>query len=267
MKTSSPPDTGPEDAVPRAKGNAPVRRLLSLPLALMLLLTLGSVPSCSAASSPWRLVVNDQFGSGGVPAHWSRYDGAYGSGPENCARPDHAFVRNGTMRMVLKYRSTGHCGRGWYSAGMMLGKRFGSVDQKISVRFRVASYGGVHGHRIMPMRFASSSPWPQGGEEDYCESSAVDGCTTFLHSSSGRVSRSYRVNLTKWHTMTFVRRSFTIRSYIDGKLRWTYRGNRSTLPATVKRPVLQQECRSSCPAGTTGKETILVDWVKVWNPS
>ena len=248
-----------------------MKRLLSVPLALAILLTLGSVPSStsSAAPSPWRLVVNDQFRSGGVPAHWSRYDGRYSSGPEdNCARPDHAYVRNGTMRMVLKYRSSGHCGPGWYSAGMMLGKRFGSVDQKISVRFRIASSGGVRGHRIMPMRFPSSSPWPQGGEEDLCESSAVNGCTTFLHSASGREDHSYRVNLTRWHTLTFVRRNFTIRSYIDGRLRWTYRGSRTTLPATVKRPVLQQECRaSSCPSGTSGQETILVDWVRVWNPS
>lgn len=245
-----------------------MKRLLSLPLALALLIALGSVPSSSstASTSPWRLVVNDQFRSGGVPAHWSRYDGPYGSGPKNCARPDHAYVRNGTMRMVLRHRASGDCGRGWYSAGMMLARRFGSVDQKISVRFRVASTGGVRGHRIIPMRWPSTAGWPEGGEEDFCEASGLGGCSTFLHSASGRESRKYRVNLTQWHTMTFVRRSFTIRSYIDGRLRWTYRGSRSTLPATVKRPVLQQECDSSCPSGTTGQETILVDWVKVWNP-
>jgi hypothetical protein len=250
-----------------------VKRSIALLLSLVLGCTgiafatvLETSPS-SAATPFWRLVVNDQFNSGGVPSHWSRYDGPYGSGPENCARPDHATVSGGSMRMLLKHRTSGDCGRGWYSAGMMLNKKFGTVDQKISVRFRVAS-DGVRGHRIIPMRWPSSGAWPEGGEEDFCEGSSYDGCSTFLHSADERESQHYRVNLAKWHVMTFVRRDFTVRAFIDGKLRWKYKGNRATLPATVKRPVLQQECRSGgCPGGTRGQETILIDWIKVYNPS
>lgn len=217
--------------------------------------------------SPWRLVVDDEFDSGGVPEHWSRYDGPYGSGPENCARPDHAFVEGGALHMVLSYRSSGACGAGWYSAGMMLSKRFQSVDQKISVRFRVTRTDGVRGHRVIPMRWPSSGTWPAAGEEDFCEGTSLTGCTTFLHNADGQeASNPYRLDLERWHTVTFVRRHFTILAFIDGRLRWVYHGTPRTLPPTLKRPVLQLECDvDGCPSGTQGQETVLVDWVKVWN--
>lgn len=256
-----------------------MKKVLGVLLSGLLAATVLSQPTTSAGSAvaaetatrkaapAWRLVVDDRFESGGVPGHWTRYDGPYGSGPENCARPDHAFVKNGKMRMVLRYRSSGDCGSGWYSAGMMLSERYQSVDQKVSVRFRVVQRGGVQAHRIIPMRWPSNGEWPAGGEEDYCESSSISGCSTFLHSASGREDTDYRVNLGRWHTMTFVRRNFTVRSIIDGETRWTFRGDRSSLPATLKRPVLQQECRSSCPSGRTGREVILIDRVRVWNPA
>ncbi len=241
--------------------------VIALPLASASASTTAASQSTAVRNaSPWRLVVDDRFNSGGVPRHWSRYDGPYGSGAENCARPDHASVKDGAMRIVLRYRSSGDCGAGWYSAGMMLAKRYQAVDQKISVRFRVASTDGVRGHRIIPMRWPSSGSWPAAGEEDFCESSGLRGCSTFLHHSQGQeYSHTYRVNLTRWHTVTFVRRDFTVRSYIDGKLQWSFRGSPKTLPATLKRPVLQQECSSSCPSGRSGQETIIINWIKVWN--
>ena len=246
-----------------------MKRIIGMLLLCALALPLASASATTMATSrqasTWRLVVDDRFSSGGVPRHWSKYDGPYGSGPENCARPDHAFVKGGAMRMVLRHRASGDCGAGWYSAGMMLSKRFESVDQKISVRFRVSS-DGVRGHRIVPMRWPSSGNWPAAGEEDYCEGTELRGCSTFLHSSSGQQERHYRVNLSNWHTVTFERRDFTLRVLIDGRQRWVYRGSRRTLPATLKRPVLQQECDGDgCPRGTTGRETIIIDWIKVWN--
>jgi len=222
----------------------------------------------TTTTSPWRLVVDDRFNSRGVPGHWSKYDGPYGSGPNNCARPDHAYVQGGSLRMVLRYRGSGDCGAGWYSAGLRLVERYDSVDQKISVRFRVVSLGGVLGHRIIPMRWPASTSAPDPGEEDYCEGSPVSACRTFLHHDGDQEYHTYRVNLTTWHTMTFVRRNFTVRAYIDGVQRWGYRGNPDTLPATPKHPVLQQECQhDGCPRGTTGSEVILIDWIRVWNPS
>jgi hypothetical protein len=242
-------------------------------LALPLASAWASTPEPSSGqttanrASPWQRVVNDMFDSRGVPAHWGKYDGPYGSGPQNCARPGHSFVQDGMLHMVMRYRSSGDCGPGWYSAGMKLAERFESVDQKISVRFRVKTVDGVRAHRIIPMR------WPSHhgsnlGEEDYCEDSSLRGCMTFLHHSDGQEYHQYWVDLTKWHTMTFSRRNFTVRAFIDGKRRWVYHGTKATLPPTLKRPVLQQECRSGgCPAGKRGREVILIDWIKVWNPA
>lgn len=212
--------------------------------------------------------MSDRFDAGGVPAHWNRYDGRYGSGPRNCATPRNAFVRNGALHLVMRYETSGGCGPGWYSAGMKLAARFESVDQKIAVRFRVLTVGGIRAHRIIPMRWPSSDRRLDAGEEDYCEGTPVSGCTTFLHHATQQEHHDYRVSLARWHTMTFVRRNFTVRAFIDGLRRWSYRGSAATLPPTLKRPVLQQECDSSgCPAGRTGREVILIDWIKVWNPS
>jgi hypothetical protein len=245
-------------------------------LAVLLALVLGwtglsfavTPKTASTSAAPfWKLVVNDQFNSGGVPAHWLRYDGPYGSDPHNCARPDHARVGKGTMRMVMAHRLTGACGTDWYTAGMMLDKKYGSVSQKISMRWRVDN-NGARSHRIIPMRWPSPGVWPDDGEEDYCESGRTTGCTTFLHGAEKRDHYYHLVNLNKWHVMTFVRRDYTVRVWIDGKLKWVYQGSEATLPATVKRPVLQQECRQiGCPTHTTGNEIIYFDWIKVWNPS
>jgi hypothetical protein len=47
---------------------------------------------------------------------------------------------------------------------------------------------------------------------------------------------------------------------------WTFSGDATTLPDTLKHVVLQQECQSSCPSGTTGSEDIQIDWITVDNP-
>ena len=61
--------------------------------------TSGRRPSAPAAAG-WVNVVNDQFSSGGVPAHWHRYDTPYGSAPHNCPAPSHASVSGGSMHML-----------------------------------------------------------------------------------------------------------------------------------------------------------------------
>jgi hypothetical protein len=232
--------------------------------------TSGRRPSAPAAAG-WVNVVDDQFSSGGVPAHWRRYDGPYGSAPHNCATPPHVTVSGGSMHLLMRHESSGRCGAGWYTAGMMLDRAFTSVDQRVTVRFRVVS-GGVSGHHIIPMRFPPGAPWPQGGEEDYCEGSGSSGCHTFLHfgdNASTQVLHRHAFDLAQWHTVRFERRDHVVKAYIDdlGTPVWTYRGSSRTLPDTKKQVVLQQECRSSgCPAGTTGTEDIQIDWITVDNP-
>ena len=121
-------------------------------------------PTRMPTPSGWINVINDQFNSGGVPGHWSLYDGPYGSGANNCATPSHVSVSGGSMHMLLAHESGGDCGAGWYSAGMQIDARYGAVDQRVTVRFRVVN-GGITSHLIIPMRWPDSARWPQGGEE------------------------------------------------------------------------------------------------------
>jgi hypothetical protein len=234
--------------------------------------TSGRRPSAPAAAVGWVNVVNDQFDSGGVPAHWRRYDRPYGSAPHNCPAPSHVSVSGGSMHLLMRHETSGRCGAGWYTAGMMLDKAFASVDQRVTVRFRVVS-GGVSGHHIIPMRFPPTARWPQGGEEDYCEGDGSSGCFTFLHygdTPTTQVWHRHAFDLSQWHTVRFERRNHVVKAYIDD-LRtpvWTYRGSSTTLPDTKKQVVLQQECRpSGCPAGTTGTEDIQIDWITIENPA
>lgn len=234
--------------------------------------TSGRRPNSGGAAEGWVNVVNDQFNTGGVPAHWDLYDGPYGSGPRNCATPRHVSVSGGAMHMLMRYETSGRCGAGWYSAGMMIDKAFGSVDQRMTVRFRVVRAGAT-AHHIIPMRFPPASRWPQGGEEDYCEGASRTGCHTFLHygdRSTTQVARRHVLDLSQWRTVRFERRDHVVKAYIDDLTTpvWTYRGSSGTLPDTVKQVVLQQECEhQGCPSGTTGTEDIQIDWITIDNPA
>jgi hypothetical protein len=215
----------------------------------------------------WTTVVNDQFNAGGVPTHWSRYDGPYGSGPHNCAVPSHATVSGGALHMLMKYETGGDCGAGWYSAGMQIAQAYDGIDQRITIRFRVVRSGAAS-HFIIPMRWPDiDSSWPAAGEEDYCESDSILGCETFLHygASNSQVSHAYGVNLSQWHVVRFQRRDHVMSAFIDNMSSpvWVYHGSSTTLPNTLKRTVLQQECQSSCPGGTTGSEDIQIDWITI----
>ena len=66
----------------------------------------------------------------------------------------------------------------------------------VTVRFRVVS-GGVSGHHIIPMRFPPGAPWPQSGEEDYCEGDGSSGCHTFLHYGDTSTTQV-------WHRHAFI---------------------------------------------------------------
>jgi hypothetical protein len=226
--------------------------------------------ACAGEAAAWRTVVNDQFSKRGrPPAHWFLYDGPYGSGTHNCARPSHDFVSHGYLHLIMKYRRSGDCGAGWYTGGMSL-KTHEAVDQRITLRWRVA-HRRVYGHRVIPMRWPSEGTWPEAGEEDFCEGDGLGGCATFLHYAAEnlRIYRIYRVDLRRWHVWRFSRRHHVIRVFRD-RLRdpiWVYRGSSTTLPDTLKRVVLQQECRAAgCPTGTEGREDIRIDWIRVEVP-
>ena len=95
-------------------------------------------------------------------------------------------------------------------------------------------------------------------------------CTAFLHygASNSQVSHSYGFDMTQWHVIRTERRNHVVKIYVDNLSTpvWTFQGNATTLPDTFKRVVLQQECQSSCPSGTTGTEDIQIDWITIENP-
>jgi phosphatidylinositol-3-phosphatase len=230
------------------------------------------VPTPTPSTTPpagWVNLVNDQFDSGGVPAHWGLYDGPYGSNTHNCAVPSHVTVSGGYLHLLMGYEASGKCGAGWYTAGMRL-NGFSAIDQRVTLRFRIVD-SGASAHYVIPMRWPDlDSSWPAGGEEDYCESDATTGCSTYLHysSSNAQVNHAYAVDTSQWHTMQFTRLNHVVTTIIDGALAWSYTGSSATLPDTLKHVVLQQECRSTgCPAGTSGSSEILVDWLTVDGPS
>ena len=230
------------------------------------------VPTPTPRANPtWVNVLNDQFDSGGVPAHLSLYNGPYGSGPGNCAVPSHVTVSGGSMNLLMDFETSGACGAGWYTAGMQVNAAFGSVDQRVTVRFRIVR-SGVSSHFIIPMRWPDTAPWPKGGEEDYCEGDLLTGCSTYLHygSSNSQTAHDYSLDVSQWHTIRTQRLNHVVKVFIDDMTTpvWSYTGSSTTLPDTVKRVLLQQECQSGgCPSGTAGTEDIQIDWITIDNPS
>ena len=226
--------------------------------------------SASTVTS-WKTVVNDTFNTGGLPSHWKAYNGPYGSGVKSCAVPSHNVVSGGYLHLKFYYEpsaTAGKCGAAWYSGGMSLSTAYSSVSQRITMRFRVVQSGGVSAHRIIPMR------WPDAGsgsgEEDFFECSATVFCYTYLHwkAYSGRDHKKYNVDLTQWHTFQVEHNGNTVHVKIDSVARFDFVGNSTSLPATLKHVVLQQECdKLGCPTTKTGSEDIQIDSIRVENPA
>lgn len=251
-ETADPETAEPETAEPETPDVSPTP-------------TPEGTPAPTVATA-WKVVVNDQFDAG-LPKHWRSYDGPYKSGAHNCALPSHSTVHDGYLDLKFSYEAAGRCGPGWYSGGLAL-TGASSIDARVTVRYRVVQSGDVSAHRIIPMRWPDDeASWPHAGEEDYCEGESVLACSAVLHYAGNlQDSGEYPMDLTAWHTLTVERRVNAITISVDGVVAWTYRGDKTTLPATMKHVVLQQECQAECPTGTTGTEHILVDFVTVEVP-
>jgi hypothetical protein len=238
---------------------------------LIVLLALGSGGASASTARHWRTIVNDQFNKGGLPRHWLRYSHPYGSAPNNCTDPTHDYVSGGYLHIIEKYETSKPAGvecpygAGWYTGGVSLPEvaPYNVNNQRITVRFRIVSVGGVVPHYIVPMRYAGN------GEEDFFESDLLNQAHTFLHYSGGRVrsDRGYSINVTRWHTLSFTHLNHVVHAYIDKMKRpvWAYRGDATTTPDATRHIVLQQECSHTfgCPKGTTGYSDIQVDWITV----
>jgi phosphatidylinositol-3-phosphatase len=232
-----------------------------------------------AAAAGWATVYRDDFTTdAAAPANFGLYVGQCGTPQGNVKQfdPRQAWVQGGLLHMRLSYLPSGPCGANWYSAGMMIDQQYGGVDQAVELRYRIVSVGGAAGHLVVPMRFPDTTSWPAGGEEDGCEGGeSLAGCSSFIHyacpGSGGdcqTVGPDYSADLTQWHTWRFESRSFGFKVYLDGVLKWSFLGNSTTVPATVKRLVLQQECSyAGCPGSTSASEDVQVDWVQVDKPA
>jgi hypothetical protein len=244
-------------------------------LVVLVLLAGLALGAPATAGAGWTRVISDGFDVGGVPSHWREYDGRYRSGVRNCASPSHVYAWQGALHLLMHYEPLGLCGPGWYTGGAQLARAYGSVDQRVTLRWRIAS-SGRSSHHVIPMRFPETGAWPAAGEEDYCEGAGLGDCATFLHYGAiapGRqVLHTYDLGfgMGEWHTMRFQRRDHVVTAWVDDMATpaWVYRGSATTLPDTIKRVVLQQECRATgCPAGTSGWQEIQIDWIRVANPS
>jgi hypothetical protein len=236
-----------------------------------------STTTTSNTTPGWTNIVDDQFNSGGIPRHWSPYSNPYRSAPNNCTDPAHDFVSGGYLHLVESYESSKpagvNCpyGAGWYTGGLTLPYTppYSASNQRVTVRFRIVSVGGVVPHYIIPMRRADNS------EEDFFESDVLSFGHTFLHYAGGRIRSdpAYSIDVTKWHTVRFTQLNHVVSVYVDdmAKPMWRYDGNPTTTPdATQWRHVLlQQECShaNGCPRGTSGSSDIQVDWITVDNAS
>jgi hypothetical protein len=158
---------------------------------------------------------------------------------------------------------------------MQISHDLGSIAQRITLRWRVTGTDltNVRSHRNIPMRWPDDPnfQWYQG-ESDFCEGSALTGCTTFLHyGPSSQASHSYTVDVTQWHTMRFEQSNHVVKAYIDDMSMpvWTYNGTATTVPDAFRRAVLQQECESSCPSSSFAGQTedIQIDWIQIDNAS
>lgn len=234
-----------------------LRRALVAIAAVLAVALPTTIPASAVTGPGWKTVLSDNFDSGGVPAHWSKYSGG-------SWKPGHVYVANGNLVLLMRYDKTGPRGAGWYTGAVQVADRFGGVDQAVTLRYRVVRRGAAS-HHIIPMRWVDDPryQWYQG-EADFAEGSSLTGATTFLHYGASRqVSHDYAYDQRQWHTVRFVEWHHIVRAFVDGKRVWEYRGTQATVPDAVRRAVLQQEPEST--SGTTGTEQIQVAWIRIEN--
>lgn len=202
---------------------------------------------------------------------WSPYTGHLTSS-DGCNEVDNLIVANGVLTQHFGYQSDGVCGANWYHGSMMVKKEYGGNNQSVTLRFRIVANdpANTRSHHILPMRWPDQDPW-YVGESDYCEGSSYSDCTAYLHHSSSSqqvASPDIVFDMQQWHTIRATQRPGNdVDIFIDDMTTpvWSYDGTTTTVPDVVKRTVLQQECRSSCPSNTAGTEDIQVDWLTIDN--
>ncbi len=225
----------------------------------------------------WTTIIDDQFNTPGLPAHWLPYSGSYAGDSSSCAAPSQVQVPgDGYLHLKMQYLTSGICGRAWYTGGVQIAKAYGGTDQAITVRWRVVPSADprvVRSTRIIPMRWVDDPnyAWYQG-EADYCEGSTLGGCYAYLHyGRSSQIVHGYLVDLTQWHTFRIEQHDHRISLFIDDMTKpvWVYKGNAKTVPGAIMRTVLQQSCAltTGCPSAAYAGdvEDVQIDWITIEN--
>lgn len=225
-----------------------------------------------APQSGFSRIMTDEFsGTALDTTKWTAYSSPLSSS-SGCPRPENNIVGGGVLTMLFAYDTSGYCGAQWYHGSMMVKAAYGENNQSVTLRYRIVANdpANTRSHHILPMRWPNQDPW-YVGESDYCETSSYTDCTTFLHHSSSTqqvASPDHVFDMTQWHTFRATQRPGNdVDIFIDNMTTpvWSYNGTTTTVPDVIKRTVLQQECRSSCPTNTAGWEKIEVDWLTIDN--
>jgi hypothetical protein len=229
----------------------------------------GPIPGPEAGFSR---VFTDEFGGTALDTtKWSPYSGVNGSS-SGCSEVDNNTVANGVLTMLFAYQPSGVCGARWYHGSMMVKSQYGGNNQSVTLRFRVIASdpANTRSHHILPMRWPNDDKTWFNGESDYCEGSSYSMCTMYLHyrDDTSQIARDIFFDQTQWHTIRATQKAGNdVEIFVDDMSTPVvfYDGSTTTVPDVLKRTVLQQECRSSCPTDTTDWEKIEVDWLTIDN--
>src|SRR5260221_6455015 len=98
-------------------------------------------------------------------------------------------------------------------------------------------------------------------EEDWCETSSLTSCTSFLHYGStgtDQIYHAYSFDQTQWHTTRYSRVGYVVKAYLDGILVWSFTGDASNTTTGVPKHVVLQQEQAATPTSTSATEEILV---------
>lgn len=225
----------------------------------------------------WTTIVDDQFDTPGLPAHWMTYNfaGIHGT----YYLPSHVIVA-GDGKLVLRnsWDASGPVGAGWYQGSIAIQRALRIEpwvhrDQRITTRIRIVSVNGVLSHRNLPLRWPTTGT--TDGEEDLFENDgSLTGWNQFLHwgvsPSVGTLSHAHvPVDMSQWHVLRFQRVGQEFTTWIDGVLTMQYTATTLQAPPTGGRTcVFQQERQATGvpPVDQTGYEDIEIDYVTIENP-
>lgn len=214
--------------------------------------------------SGWRRVFADDFnGSSLDQTRWRVYNGSPLGDPAGWFDPSHVSVSDGAL-VISGYRDSRHSG-GWTTGGISSSRSFTQTYGKYLVRFRLDRGVGIS-HAILLWPTSDEAPPEVDFSEDNGSGRKSTLATVHYGSADKRLSRSFDVDLTQWHTAGLEWEPGQLRFSFDGNVWWTVRG--SAVPKVPMALAIQTQtwpCQGTwgtCPDASTPRTVRLdVDWV------